>query len=123
MSANSAVSENLTLAEAAKVFGYTPDHLAYLARGGFINARRSGRIWLTTKETIQGYQDTLRFAGRPVTLAEQSARIETDVRPDFEADIPSIEAKKEITDLLEGITLLLQRYKVIFRTKHHYVSL
>ena len=120
MSANSAVSENLTLAEAAKVFGYTPDHLAYLARGGFIGARRSGRIWLTTKETIRSYQDAMRSAGKPVALAEQSAWIEREASPNAEVNTTSTEVSEESQDLLEGIALLLQRYKVIFLTKHHY---
>ena len=35
----------ITLTEARKKFGYTSDHLGYLARQGFIWAQRQGRIW------------------------------------------------------------------------------
>ncbi len=62
----------LTLSEAAAIFGYTSDHLAYLCRRGFVRAERHGRTWLTTEGAISDYRSALSLAGRPVSYEQQN---------------------------------------------------
>lgn len=41
--------------EASKKFGYTPDHLARLARAGHIEALRVGRAWLVDTDSLSDF--------------------------------------------------------------------
>lgn len=69
----------LTLREAAGVFEYTSDHLAFLCRKGFLWAERHGRTWLTCKKAVTDYKLALLNAGKPVAVAEQSGFFQAPV--------------------------------------------
>jgi excisionase family DNA binding protein len=45
----------ITLAEAAKIYGFNHSYLTELVRKGRLNATRSGGVWLTTPENVERY--------------------------------------------------------------------
>lgn len=53
---NIAKDEDLiTLSEASKLTGYTPEHLNLLARKNLLSAKKIGRNWYTTKEWVNDF--------------------------------------------------------------------
>lgn len=48
-------SEMITVSEASKVSGYTPQHIRLLIRQGLITARRAGGIWLIEASSLRHY--------------------------------------------------------------------
>lgn len=50
----------LTTEEAQKLTGYTVFHLARLARGGQVNARKLGPLWLFERDSLTAYKATVR---------------------------------------------------------------
>ena len=48
-------SELITVSEASKLSGYTPQHVRLLIRQGLINGRRSGGIWLVEASSLRNY--------------------------------------------------------------------
>ena len=47
--------ELISLSEAAEIAKMTPEHLAYLARKGYLQARKIGRMWVTTRVAVLNY--------------------------------------------------------------------
>ncbi|MFA5777731.1 MAG: fibronectin type III domain-containing protein [Parcubacteria group bacterium] len=45
----------IPLSEAAKITGYTPEHLNLLCRKGFLQAKKFGRNWETTREWLNEF--------------------------------------------------------------------
>ncbi len=45
----------ISLSEAADIAKLTPQHLGYLARKGYLRARKIGRNWVTTREAVLDY--------------------------------------------------------------------
>lgn len=62
-------SEMITVSEAAKLSGYTPQHVRLLIRQGLINARRAGGIWLVEASSLRSYLDN---APKPGPKPEQT---------------------------------------------------
>lgn len=53
----------ISLKEAAEISGFTPRHIRRLAQTGKIYAKRMGRDWFTTKNSIQEYLTSNRRPG------------------------------------------------------------
>lgn len=105
----------ITLAEAKVKFGYTPDHLAYLCRTGFVWAERHGRLWLTCEKAVADYKTKLEKHGKPVRLnilenPEQGMLMEVV----FTAFKP---AAKLLADTSGFAKYLLRLYRSIFARK------
>ena len=47
--------ESVTLAEAAKEFGFSQGHLRYLVSRGLIEGHKVGPIWVTTRKAVADY--------------------------------------------------------------------
>jgi DNA binding domain, excisionase family len=47
--------ELITISEAARRFGLSPQYLRDIARSGRLNARKIGRDWLTTPADVETY--------------------------------------------------------------------
>ncbi len=46
----------ITAKQASELTGYTSDYVGQLCRGGKIESRRVGRVWLVSEEAIQNYE-------------------------------------------------------------------
>ena len=57
--------------EAAADFGFSPDHIARLARQGKINGRRVGKKWYVEPESLQTYLKVLEGPPRPASLSSE----------------------------------------------------
>ena len=57
---------------AAADFGFTPDHIARLARQGKINGRRIGKKWYVEPESLRAYLKTLGDLSRPANLSSEA---------------------------------------------------
>ena len=57
--------------EAAADFGFSPDHIARLARQGKINGRRVGKKWYVEPESLQTYLKVLGGPPRPASLSSE----------------------------------------------------
>jgi excisionase family DNA binding protein len=53
----------ISLAEAAKRYGLTPDYLRQLAIKGRLKARKIGRNWVTTPGDVEDYINTRQKIG------------------------------------------------------------
>jgi excisionase family DNA binding protein len=53
----------ISLAEAAKRYGLTPDYLRQLAIKGRLKARKIGRNWVTTAGDVEDYINTRQKIG------------------------------------------------------------
>jgi len=56
---------HLTTAEAAKVTGYTADHIGLLRRRGHLTGEKRGRDWFITAESLETYVKSNPKVGRP----------------------------------------------------------
>jgi excisionase family DNA binding protein len=52
------IGELLSLTEAAKLSGFSPNYLRDIARSGRLSAKKVGRDWLTTLAAIEEYKQT-----------------------------------------------------------------
>lgn len=59
-----AAKQFVSLAEASKIVGLSPDHLRRLAIEGKLWAIKIGRNWVTTEESVQAYLATNPRPGR-----------------------------------------------------------
>ena len=59
------VAETMTTQEVADVAGTTPEHVARLCREGRLKARKVGRTWLVSEESVYSWLRTRRGPGRP----------------------------------------------------------
>ena len=57
--------------EAAADFGFSPDHIARLARQGKINGRRVGKKWYVEPESLRAYLKVLGEPSRPANLSSE----------------------------------------------------
>jgi excisionase family DNA binding protein len=57
----------ISLAEASILSGLSTDHLRRLAEQGKLKARKVGRNWITTKESLTSYMEQRKPRGRPKT--------------------------------------------------------
>jgi excisionase family DNA binding protein len=55
--------ELLSLAEAAALSGMHPAHLRKLAERGDLEARKIGRMWVTTRRAVEAYMGDVRKRG------------------------------------------------------------
>lgn len=55
--------ELITLADAARHFGYHPNYFAQLAQQGRINAKKYGPVWMTTLADVEDYLSNRRKRG------------------------------------------------------------
>jgi len=55
----------ISLRDASKKCGLSPDHLRRLAEQGKLDAKKIGRNWITTKEAITEYMEKRKSRGRP----------------------------------------------------------
>ena len=58
--------------EAAADFGFSPDHIARLARQGKINGRRVGKKWYVEPESLRAYLKMLGELSRPANLSSEA---------------------------------------------------
>ena len=54
----------ITLGEASEMYGFHHNYLAELARKGRLEARKSGKIWLTTPAAVEEYIRSRERRGR-----------------------------------------------------------
>ena len=55
----------LTTSEAAKLTGYSADHIGLLRRRGQLIGEKRGRDWLITAESVEKYVQSKPRVGRP----------------------------------------------------------
>jgi excisionase family DNA binding protein len=55
----------LTTTEAARLTGYTPDHIGLLRRRGRLTGEKRGRDWFISFESLEIYVKSNPKAGRP----------------------------------------------------------
>ena len=54
----------ISLAEAADIYGLTPDHLRHLAQRKRLKAKKIAGVWLTTRASVEEYLENRYKRGR-----------------------------------------------------------
>lgn len=57
-------SQLLSLADAAEMYGFSPDYLRNLVNKGRLAARKIGGVWITTTEDVEAYINSRQQRGR-----------------------------------------------------------
>ena len=55
--------ELISLADAASIYGFTPDHLRHLAHRKRLKAKKIGGVWLTTRANVEEYIESRQKRG------------------------------------------------------------
>ncbi len=53
----------ISLADAASIYGFTPDHLRHLAQKKRLEAQKIGGVWLTTRANVEEYIESRQRRG------------------------------------------------------------
>jgi excisionase family DNA binding protein len=65
------MSNEITVRQAARYLGVTPEHTSHLIRDGRIAARKVGPIWIVSRDELRRIKPTLGRIGRPRTSTKQ----------------------------------------------------
>jgi hypothetical protein len=91
--------EFISLSEAAKLIGYTPEYLNLLSRQRKLKAKKIGRNWYTKKEWLNDFlaeTSDKEIKKIPLELEEKTRK----VLPSFLTEIPKPKEKKEAEEII-----------------------